>query len=102
VKIAFRKPLIDNHSHLRLCFILQSLRKAGGASLYICLCHGVTDSAIREAARNGVRSFKELSFSTGCGLQCGSCAKQARAVLDECQLNDRPTHVQTLSHANAA
>ena len=70
--------------------------------MYICLCHGVTDSAIREAARNGVRSFKELSFSTGCGLQCGSCAKQARALLEECQVSDLHHPVHHLPKANAA
>ena len=28
--------------------------------MYVCLCHGVTDRAIRQAARDGVSSFEEL------------------------------------------
>ncbi len=52
--------------------------------MYICLCHGVTDSAIRAAANDGVRTFTELSFKTGCGTQCGCCSTQARALLKEC------------------
>ena len=51
--------------------------------MYICLCHGVTDHAIREAAERGVSTYRELSFATGCGTQCGSCAKSARQVFNE-------------------
>ena len=49
--------------------------------MYVCLCHAVTDRAIEEAAARGVRTFKELSFSTGCGTQCGTCARSAREIL---------------------
>lgn len=71
--------------------------------MYICLCHGVTDSAIREAVNNGVRTFRELSFSTGCGLQCGSCAAQARALLTDFQKDDQHFQQGTrLSQASAA
>jgi bacterioferritin-associated ferredoxin len=52
--------------------------------MYICLCHGVTESAIRAAANEGARTFRQLSFMTGCGTQCGSCAEQAQALLAEC------------------
>jgi bacterioferritin-associated ferredoxin len=51
--------------------------------MYICLCHAVTDSAIRKAANEGVRTLKELSFRTGCGTQCGSCANQARQLIED-------------------
>jgi len=71
--------------------------------VYICLCHGVTDSAIREAVSNGVRTFRELSFSTGCGLQCGSCATQARALLTDFQKDDQQSQPNPrLQQANAA
>jgi bacterioferritin-associated ferredoxin len=52
--------------------------------MYICLCHGVTKSAIRAAASAGARTFRQLSFATGCGTQCGSCAAQAQTLLEEC------------------
>ena len=51
--------------------------------MYVCLCHGVTDTAIRQAASEGVSTFRELTFKTGCGSQCGSCAPFARSILKE-------------------
>jgi bacterioferritin-associated ferredoxin len=55
--------------------------------MYICICHAVTDSAIREAVNDGVRGFSQLSFETGCGTQCGSCVPQARQIMDETLLD---------------
>jgi bacterioferritin-associated ferredoxin len=51
--------------------------------MYICLCRGVTDSAIRQAVDEGVRSYKELSRKTGCGTECGTCVDFTRSLLDE-------------------
>ena len=56
----------------------------GFFDMYVCLCHGVTDAAIEAAVKDGARTFKQLSFMTGCGTQCGSCAVQAKALLAEC------------------
>jgi bacterioferritin-associated ferredoxin len=50
--------------------------------MYICICHAVTDSTIRKAVHEGASSFRELSFSTGCGTQCGSCVPQAREIMN--------------------
>jgi bacterioferritin-associated ferredoxin len=59
--------------------------------MYVCLCHGVTETAIREAVCEGVRTLRELSFKTGCGTRCGSCATMARTLLHEqlCDLDTR-------------
>jgi len=51
--------------------------------MYICICHAVTDSAIRQAVGEGVNNFRDLSFNTGCGTQCGSCVQLVREVMDE-------------------
>jgi len=51
--------------------------------MYVCICNAVTERAIREAAREGVRSLAELSRRTGCADCCGSCADLAREILDE-------------------
>ena len=51
--------------------------------MYVCICHAVTDSAIRKAVAEGASSFRELSFRTGCGTQCGSCVELARELMDE-------------------
>ena len=71
--------------------------------MYICLCHGVTESAIRAAVNAGARTFRQLSFTTGCGTQCGSCAAQAQALLEEClesqELRDQTPLLQIISAA---
>lgn len=51
--------------------------------MYICLCHAVTDRSIHEAVDRGVNSYSELAFATGCGTQCGSCAKTARQIFQQ-------------------
>jgi len=49
--------------------------------VYVCICNGVTESQIREAAANGVRNVAELTMRTGCGASCGSCLDTAVEVL---------------------
>ncbi|UXI68750.1 (2Fe-2S)-binding protein [Tahibacter amnicola] len=51
--------------------------------MYVCICNGITDSAIRDAAADGVRSLAELTMRTGCAGTCGSCADFAEQVLRE-------------------
>lgn len=50
--------------------------------MYVCICNAVTDRSIREAAREGARTFAELQRRTGCGDCCGSCEDLAREILD--------------------
>lgn len=56
--------------------------------MYVCLCHGVTDREIREAAENGVSSMRQLGKEMGVGRQCGRCAGTAREILRECSTPD--------------
>jgi bacterioferritin-associated ferredoxin len=49
--------------------------------MYVCICNGVTDTAIREAAAEGVSSLAELTMRTGCAGTCGACAGFAEEVL---------------------
>jgi len=51
--------------------------------LYVCLCHGVTDSEIRDAAGSGCAGMSELMMRTGCGSSCGSCLETATSILSE-------------------
>ncbi len=57
--------------------------------MYVCLCNAVTDSDIREAVADGVRSMRELSRRTGCSGNCGRCAPTAREVLLEALQDDQ-------------
>ncbi|MCK7545237.1 MULTISPECIES: bacterioferritin-associated ferredoxin [Marinobacter] len=56
--------------------------------MYVCLCTGVTDREIREAAENGVSSMRQLGKELGVGRQCGRCACTAREILRESRSSD--------------
>ena len=51
--------------------------------MYVCICNGVTERDIRQAAEAGCRSLPELTMRTGCGATCGTCLDTAAALLDE-------------------
>lgn len=50
-------------------------------AVYVCVCNGVTDHQIREAAAAGCGSMTELTMRTGAGACCGSCVDTAAALL---------------------
>ena len=49
--------------------------------MYVCICNGVTDHDIREAAEAGCDSVPELTMRTGAGANCGSCLDLAAELL---------------------
>ncbi|NLC60985.1 MAG: bacterioferritin [Gammaproteobacteria bacterium] len=51
--------------------------------MYVCLCHGITDSEIRDAAASGCSGMSELMMRTGCGSSCGSCIETATEIVAE-------------------
>ena len=55
----------------------------GDLDLYICLCHGITDSQIRACVQTGARTLSDLSAELGIATQCGCCADSARELIDE-------------------
>jgi bacterioferritin-associated ferredoxin len=55
----------------------------GLSAMYVCLCHGITDKTIREAAERGVEGLDGLAAATGCGSSCGCCRELAVQILDE-------------------
>jgi bacterioferritin-associated ferredoxin len=42
-------------------------------AMYVCICNGVTEQQVREAADLGCASVAELTMRTGAGANCGSC-----------------------------
>lgn len=68
--------------------------------MYVCVCNGVTDHEIRQAAAAGCSSIAELTMRTGCGASCGSCVETAVDLLDR-EASARKI-VQSLPLANAA
>lgn len=51
--------------------------------MYVCICNGVTDHQIRQAADAGCQTMAELTMRTGAGASCGSCIEMATALLRE-------------------
>ena len=50
--------------------------------MIICLCEGISDRDITAAARQGVRTVRELSKVSDAGSGCGSCRRDLRKLLD--------------------
>ena len=48
--------------------------------MYVCLCKAVTDHQIRDAVREGVRSYAALCRELELARQCGRCGLEARRV----------------------
>lgn len=65
--------------------------------MYVCLCHGITERNIREAAGSGARSLPDLAARTGCGTGCGCCRELAEEILQ--QVAGAPTGLALYSHA---
>jgi bacterioferritin-associated ferredoxin len=61
--------------------------------VYVCICNGVTQSDIRDAADAGCRSVAELTMRTGCGANCGSCIDMAAEVLEQARAIELPLPV---------
>ena len=51
--------------------------------MYVCICNGVTDHEIRQAAAAGCSGLTELTMRTGCGACCGSCVEVAAGLLED-------------------
>ena len=51
--------------------------------MYVCLCNGVTEDDIREAAASGMVSLELLKEHLNVSGCCGSCADHAEACLAE-------------------
>lgn len=49
--------------------------------MYVCLCRGVTERALREAVAQGACSIPELARRLGLGTGCGRCLEEALAHL---------------------
>ena len=53
--------------------------------MYVCICNGVTEQQVRDAADAGCASVAELTMRTGAGANCGSCLDMAADMIAEMQ-----------------
>ncbi|MEE7548176.1 bacterioferritin-associated ferredoxin [Xanthomonas sp. Kuri4-1] len=67
--------------------------------MYVCICNGVTDHQIREAAAHGCSSVAELTMRTGCGSNCGSCLDMAADLLAQARVREFPLPLIGLASA---
>lgn len=51
--------------------------------MYVCVCKGVTDNALREAIYQGADRMRDLKSCLGVTEQCGLCACHVKQILDE-------------------
>jgi len=47
--------------------------------MIVCLCKGITDRAVRQAARAGATSVSEVGAACAAATECGGC----QSVIDE-------------------
>lgn len=59
--------------------------------MYICVCKGVTDTAIREAVQKGADRMRDLKTCLGVSEQCGICACHAKEVLEKALMQKTTT-----------
>jgi bacterioferritin-associated ferredoxin len=50
--------------------------------MYVCICHGVTDTQIEAAVDNGAHTMKQLCSELKVGSQCGKCCQCSKQVLN--------------------
>ena len=68
--------------------------------MYICICKGVTDSAIREAVcHSGVDRMRDLKACLGVSGQCGICACYAKEVLEQALMQKTLTQHSVKTHS---
>ena len=51
-------------------------------NMYICICHGVTDTQIETAIDDGAVTMKQLTNELSVGSQCGKCCQCTKRVLN--------------------
>lgn len=51
--------------------------------MYVCICKGVTDNAIRDAVNQGAERMRDLKSCLGVTEQCGICACETKKLLEQ-------------------
>lgn len=50
--------------------------------MYVCICHGVTESEIAAALDAGARTPEEVGADCKAGTGCGTCVGKIRELID--------------------
>jgi bacterioferritin-associated ferredoxin len=65
----------------------------------VCHCKAVSDSSIREAVRDGARSFRQVARACDAGRKCGGCRPAIRELIDDETRGEVPATLLPLSSA---
>lgn len=49
--------------------------------MYVCLCKGITENQIRQAAADGATTLSAVRQKLGVSTECGKCRCEAKNVL---------------------
>ncbi|MCE9677601.1 bacterioferritin-associated ferredoxin [Shewanella sp. AS1] len=49
--------------------------------MYVCLCHAITDTQIKQAVDQGDTTLYALKTRLGVGDQCGKCIRMANQII---------------------
>ena len=58
--------------------------------MIVCVCHNVSDRAIRAAMDAGATSLSEIRAQLNVGACCGKCLPSAKAIVRECREDAMP------------
>lgn len=58
--------------------------------MIVCVCHNVSDRAIRAAMDAGATSLSEIRAQLNVGACCGKCLASAKAIVSECREDEMP------------
>lgn len=61
--------------------------------MYVCLCHAITDTQIKQAVSQGDTSLKDVRKRLGVGDQCGKCTRMAAIIIEQ-QLDLEPNYYE--------
>lgn len=50
--------------------------------MYVCLCGGVTCKSVVDAVAGGASTCKQVALACGAGLDCGSCLRNLKAIIE--------------------
>jgi bacterioferritin-associated ferredoxin len=53
------------------------------SAMYVCLCKGVSERAVRASIREGARTLQQVGRACGAGTDCGACRGAVRDLLEE-------------------
>lgn len=61
--------------------------------MYVCLCHAITDTQIKNAVKQGDSSLADVKKRLGVADKCGKCAKMAVQIIQN-QLAIEPNYYE--------